>query len=126
MSGLQARTRPRKLDPPGRPPSELTHALSHLPSYAASNSRLDARLSRFLVAYLACSTAPPLLHVIFLLLVEWRALERVPFGVVATRWIITPLQGVVNLLVYWQQTGGRMPCRGLFSGVGRPLATATA
>ena len=70
---------------------------------AATCTKLDDRLARYLAAYLLCNV-PALVQTVCLVLVHYGYSPSVPFGVIAVRWTLQPLQGFFNLLVYWNQS----------------------
>lgn len=69
---------------------------------ASTEERLDWRLARYLLAYLLCNL-PAVAETIALILVWYKVVARAPFVLIALRWTLQPLQGVANLLVYWNQ-----------------------
>ena len=71
---------------------------------------------------------PQTLHRL-LLLVRSGSLAEAPFAVVAVRWTLQPLQGVANLLVYWNQAareGQRGCCADAGDVLRLPRTTASS
>lgn len=92
--------------------SRLSSALEDVAQLTtATAAKLDARLSRYLAAYLVC-TVPTIAHTIFIALYHYGVTDGTPFAVAILRWTLQPAQGAFNLLVYWNLPGGNNGCVG--------------
>ena len=83
-------------------PSNSTERRPSSGGGATTEERLDWRLVRYLLAYLVCNL-PAVAETVALILVQYKVVARAPFALIALRWTLQPLQGVANLLVYWNQ-----------------------